>query len=169
MVGFSFTSSSMVTGAKMGLNSDLLNFIYALLLGGIFLSIYTGILAYIGGRTGLSFDLLCRRAFGRFGSMLPSLLLTLTQIGWFGVCSAMLAIPVAEHLGCSVYPVLAVACMFMIYTAYIGFKGLEILSYIAVPMILVLGGWSYGRRSAPEVRVLSRPSTPPPVRMILTC
>ena len=45
MVGFSFTSSSMVTGAKMGLNSDLLNFIYALLLGGIFLSIYTGILA----------------------------------------------------------------------------------------------------------------------------
>ena len=82
MVGFSFTSSSMVTGAKMGLNSDLLNFIYALLLGGIFLSIYTGILAYIGGRTGLSFDLLCRRAFGRFGSMLPSLLLTLTQIGW---------------------------------------------------------------------------------------
>lgn len=36
MVGFSFTSSSMVTGAKMGLNSDLLNFIYALLLGGIF-------------------------------------------------------------------------------------------------------------------------------------
>ena len=152
----------------MGLNSDLLNFIYALLLGGIFLSIYTGILAYIGGRTGLSFDLLCRRAFGRFGSMLPSLLLTLTQIGWFGVCSAMLAIPVAEHLVCSVYPVLAVACMFMIYTAYIGFKGLEILSYIAVPMILVLGGWSYGRRSAPEVRVLSRPSTPPPVRMILT-
>ena len=93
MVGFSFTSSSMVTGANMGLNSDLLNFIYALLLGGIFLSIYTGILAYIGGRTGLSFDLLCRRAFGRFGSMLPSLLLTLTQIGWFGVCSAMLAIP----------------------------------------------------------------------------
>ena len=156
MVGFSF------------INSDLLNFIYALLLGGIFLSIYTGILAYIGGRTGLSFDLLCRRAFGRFGSMLPSLLLTLTQIGWFGVCSAMLAIPVAEHLGCSVYPVLAVACMFMIYTAYVGFKGLEILSYIAVPMILVLGGWSYGRRSAPEVRVLSRPSTPPPVRMILT-
>ena len=77
MVGFSFTSSSMVTGANMGLNSDLLNFIYALLLGGIFLSIYTGILAYIGGRTGLSFDLLCRRAFGRFGSMLPSLLLTL--------------------------------------------------------------------------------------------
>lgn len=142
MVGFSFTSSSMVTGAQMGLNSDLLNFIYALLLGGIFLSIYTGILAYIGGRTGLSFDLLCRRAFGRFGSMLPSLLLTLTQIGWFGVCSAMLAIPVAEYLGCSVYPVLAVACMFMIYTAYIGFKGLEILSYIAVPMILVLGGWS---------------------------
>ena len=126
----------------MGLNSDLLNFIYALLLGGIFLSIYTGILAYIGGRT--------------------------AQIGWFGVCSAMLAIPVAEHLGCSVYPVLAFACMFMIYTAYVGFKGLEILSYIAVPMILVLGGWSYGRRSAPEVRVLSRPSTPPPVRMILT-
>ena len=45
----------------MGLNSDLLNFIYALLLGGIFLSIYTGILAYIGGRTRLSFDLLCLR------------------------------------------------------------------------------------------------------------
>ncbi len=142
MVGFSFNSGSMAVGAKIGLNSDFYNFIYAIILGGGFLSLYTGTLAYISSKTGLSFDLLCTKAFGSRGSKLPSLFIALTQTGWFGVCSAMFAIPVAEYLECSAYLVLALAGIFMTYTAYVGFRGLEILSYFAVPMILLLGSWS---------------------------
>ena len=39
-------------------------FIKALLLGGAILGIYTGLLGYVGAETGLSLDLLSKRAFG---------------------------------------------------------------------------------------------------------
>ena len=60
--------------------------------GGVLLSIYTGTLAYIGCTTGLSFDLLARRAFGSKGSLFPSFIIALTQSGWFGVGAAMFAV-----------------------------------------------------------------------------
>lgn len=142
MTGFTFTSSAMSVGAKMGTQADFPSFAIALLLGGLFLSVYTGSLAYISCRTGMSFDLLARHSFGRRGSRLPSLVIAMTQMGWFGVCTAMFALPVSEYLGCSPYIAAAASGACMTLTAYIGFKGLEILSYVAVPLILALGLWS---------------------------
>ena len=71
-------------------------FIGSLILGGIILAIYTGSLAYVGAKTGLSLDLLAQHSFGAKGSYLPSVLTSFTQIGWFGVGVAMFAIPVAN-------------------------------------------------------------------------
>lgn len=59
----------------------------SLILGGIILGIYTGLLGYVGAKTGLSLDLLSQRAFGEKGSYLPSAMTSFTQIGWFGVGS----------------------------------------------------------------------------------
>ena len=67
-----------------------------LILGGIILAIYTGSLAYVGAKPGLSLDLLAQHSFGAKGSYLPSVLTSFTQIGWFGVGVAMFAIPVAN-------------------------------------------------------------------------
>ena len=98
MLGFTFFSASMSVGATMGNGLDLSEFAFSVLAGGIILAVYTGILGYIGCGTGLSFDLLARRSFGVAGSRLPSLLISLTQIGWFGVGVAMFAFPAAEVL-----------------------------------------------------------------------
>ena len=87
MLGFTFFSASMSVGAKLGNGLDLTGFAAACVIGGVILSAYCGILAYIGSDTGMSMDLLCRRAFGKKGSYLSSLVLGLTQIGWFGVGS----------------------------------------------------------------------------------
>ena len=51
MLGFTFNSASMNVGARIGVSADFANFIYALLLGGLFLALFTGALAYIGCRT----------------------------------------------------------------------------------------------------------------------
>ena len=51
----------------------------------LILGIYTGLLAYPAARTGLSVHLLSRYSFGVFGSDIPSTVLAVTQIGWFGV------------------------------------------------------------------------------------
>lgn len=142
MMGFTFFSASMSVGAKLGNGLNLSGFLWSVLIGGVFLSFYTGLLAYIGSETGLSFDLLARHAFGKKGSYLPSLLIGLTQIGWFGVGVAMFAIPAAEVIG--VHPIILVllAGFCMSASAYFGIKGMEVISYISVPLIVILGGYS---------------------------
>lgn len=142
MLGFTFFSASMSVGAKLGNGLDLSGFILAVILGGIILAIYTGLLAFIGCGTGLSFDLLARRSFGIRGSWLPSMLIFLTQVGWFGVGVAMFAFPAAELLRVSPEMLVAVAGACMIASAYFGIRGLEVVSYISVPLILVLGVYS---------------------------
>ena len=61
MLGFTFFSASMSVGAKLGNGLDLSGFVWACLIGGIILSAYCGVLAFIGSKTGLNMDLLCRR------------------------------------------------------------------------------------------------------------
>lgn len=146
MLGFTFFSASMWTGVDLANGLDLKGFITVILLGGVILAGYTGALGYIGSHTGLSFDLLARRAFGVKGSYLPSAMIALTQIGWFGVGAAMFAIPAAEVLAkdSTILPYVLVlgVGVCMTTSAYFGIKGLEIVSYVSVPLIAILGTYA---------------------------
>lgn len=142
MLGFTFFSASMSVGATLGNALDLNGFVLAVLSGSAILSVYTGFLGFIGCTTGLSFDRLARHAFGSKGSYLSSAVITLTQIGWFGVGVAMLSYCTSDVL--HVHPVIIMvitgACMTT--SAYFGIKGMEIVSYISVPLIAILGIYS---------------------------
>ena len=142
MLGFTFCSSSMSVGANLGNGLDFFGFAISVFAGGIILAIYTGLLGYIGCGTGLSFDLLARRSFGMAGSLLPSLLICLTQIGWFGVGVAMFSFPAAEALHVSPLVLIVASGFCMTASAYFGIRGMEIVSYISVPLILILGMYS---------------------------
>lgn len=149
MLGFTFFSASMWVGQQLADGLDFQGFIQALLQGGLILAAYTGSLGYIGAESGLSLDMLARRSFGVKGSWLPSAMISLTQIGWFGVGLAMFAIPVAkEFLHLEVTPdvmpwqgylLVAIAGILMTASAYFGIKSLTIISYIAVPAVAILG------------------------------
>ena len=142
MLGFTFFSASMSVGAKLGNGLDHSGFIWACVIGGVILSAYCGVLAFIGASTGLNMDLLCRRAFGTKGSYLSSFLLGFTQIGWFGVGVAIFSIPAAQLLGINEWILTVVAGLLMTATAATGMKALEIVSYISVPLIVILGVYS---------------------------
>lgn len=148
MLGFTFFSASMSVGAKLGNGLDLSGFIWSCILGGLILSAYCGLLAYIGSTTGLNMDLLCRRTFGAKGSYLSSAILGFTQIGWFGVGVAMFSIPAAQLLGVNEWLLTIAAGLLMTATAATGMKALEIVSYISVPLIVVLGVYSMGTAAA---------------------
>lgn len=143
MLGFTFFSASMWVGQELADGLTLGGFIASLILGGIILGLYTGLLGYVGADSGLSLDLLSRKAFGTKGSYLPSAMISFTQIGWFGVGVAMFAIPVAnELLGGSVaaeWILVIVAGACMTASAYFGIKSLTVVSYIAVPLVAILG------------------------------
>ena len=143
MLGFTFFSASMWVGQQLADGLDFQGFVVSMIVGGVILSLYTGLLGYVGAETGMSLDLLARKAFGTKGSYLPSAMISFTQIGWFGVGIAMFAIPVAnELLGGSKtaeWALVIVAGICMTASAYFGIKSLTIVSYIAVPMVAVLG------------------------------
>lgn len=143
MLGFTFFSASMWVGQELADGLDFYGFVKALILGGVILGLYTGLLGYVGADSGLSLDLLARKAFGRRGSYLPSAMIAFTQIGWFGVGVAMFAIPVAnELLGGSVtaeWALVIAAGVCMTASAYFGIESLTIISYIAVPCVAILG------------------------------
>lgn len=143
MLGFTFFSASMWVGQELADGLDFGGFICALLLGGAILGMYTGLLGFVGAKTGLSLDLLSRKAFGTKGSYLPSAMIAFTQIGWFGVGLAMFAIPVANEVfkgGTATQWILVIiAGICMTCSAYFGIKSLTVVSYIAVPLVAILG------------------------------
>lgn len=144
MMGFTFFSASMSVGGQLGVGLNLSSFIWAMILGNAILSVYTGLLGYIGCKTGLTLDLMARRSFGKKGSYLPSALISFTQMGWFGVGLAMFSIPVAELTKLPVWLFILIAGVLMTSSAYFGIKSLELVSWIAVPLIAVLGFVSVG-------------------------
>ena len=143
MLGFTFFSASMWVGKELADGLDFGGFIISMIIGGLILSLYTGLLGYVGAETGMSLDLLARKAFGAKGSYLPSAKISLTQNGWFRVGIAMIANPVAnELLGGSTaaeWVLVIIAGVCMTASAYFGIKSLTLISYIAVPLVAILG------------------------------
>jgi len=142
MLGFTFFSPSMTAGGSLGIGLNLTSFFMAMILGNAFLGAYTGVLAHIGQSTGLTLDLLARHSFGVKGSYLPSILISFTQIGWFGVGVAMFALPVGMLLNINTTILIIITGVLMTGTAYYGIKALAILGSIAVPLIAALGIYS---------------------------
>ncbi len=143
MLGFTFFSASMWVGQELAEGLDFWGFLQSLLLGGVILGVYTGLLGYVGAKTGLSLDLLSQRAFGIKGSYLPSAMISFTQIGWFGVGLAMFAIPVSKELlggsNIAMWGLVILAGVCMTGSAYFGINSLTVVSYIAVPLVAILG------------------------------
>ncbi|SFF57304.1 cytosine permease [Halobacillus alkaliphilus] len=142
MMGLTFFSASMWSGGTLGAGLTFVQFMAVVLAGNLILGAYTGGLAYVSAKTGLSTHLLSRYAFGEKGSYLASLLLGGTQVGWFGVGVVMFALPVQKVTGIDMIWLIAGSGILMTATAFFGMKALMLLSFIAVPMITILGSFS---------------------------
>ena len=142
MVSLSFFSASMWSGGTLGQGLSFWNFILIVLCGNLILGLYTGALAYISAKTGLSTHLLARYAFGEKGSYLTSFLLAATQVAWFGVGLAMFAVPVSMATGINVYILIGIFGIAMTISSIFGLKALAILGFISVPTITIFGSYS---------------------------
>ncbi len=169
MMGFTFFSASMWVGLTLANGLTAGRFFWAVMAGNLILGIYTGLLAFPAARTGLSVHLLSRYSFGTRGSNIPSIVLAVTQIGWFGVGVAMFSIPAAwwlsdvswlqgtwltggtweEFFGAEkalplrlLWVLTVVSGIAMTSSAYFGIKALHVISVVSVPSIAILGGWS---------------------------
>ncbi len=141
--GFCMAVSGMFAGAALTAGLSLKDIMIAIFVGNAVLALYGGFTGAIGAKTGVSTTMLSRHAFGRYGSLVISLVWAITLIGWFSVQAGFFGqtvhsmypdagfltdIPVAATWG----------GMLMILTAYIGFKGIRLLSNIAIPALIIL-------------------------------
>lgn len=145
LLGFTFFTPTMVAGAQIGAGFSFGPLVGVLVLGSLVLGLYVGVIGWMGARTNLTTAMMARYTFGTAGSKLSSLLLGGTQIGWYGVSVATLALLTAQALGWegdgTVRILMVVGGLVMGVTAYYGYKGMYALSLVAVPLLLVLCAW----------------------------
>lgn len=143
LLGFTFFSPTMVAGGQVATAFGLKGFMWLMIVGNLILGIYVGIMAIIGTKTGLTSVLLSRYALGTAGAKWADFLLGGTQLGWYAVTAAYIAELFTKAFNTpNAYVFWAIFwSVVMGITAVYGFKGMEIVSYIAIPLILILTIW----------------------------
>ncbi|AZC19629.1 cytosine permease [Pseudomonas sp. CMR5c] len=148
LLGFTFFTATMFAGGKLGVAYDFPTLLAVIVLGNLLLGLYAAILGYIAFSSGLNSALMGRFCFGERGSKLSDLILGFTQIGWYAWGTATAAVVLGKYFQLDQGAVLGLMLLFgmgFCATAYIGYRGLELLSWIAVPamgLLLVLSMWT---------------------------
>ncbi|MCP4336886.1 MAG: hypothetical protein GY679_03505 [Mycoplasma sp.] len=144
MFGFTIFSASVMSGAQIGKDIKVWQGILAIIIGNFILAAYGSILAWISKKQNKNLDETLKKSFGEKGAVVPSMVMVITQVGWFGVGVAMIAKPIAGALNISPWIIVFLSTLCIVSTAFFGIKSLTIISTIAVPLVILLGFISMG-------------------------
>ncbi|MBB6347313.1 purine-cytosine permease family protein [Nonomuraea muscovyensis] len=138
--------AQFLLGATLGLGMSFWDAVLAITVGSVLLEIVTVFVGIAGMREGLSTSVLARWCgFGRKGSAIIGLLITLSLIGWFGVQNAVFASGLHSLVG--TLPVWAWALLGgAAVTAIVvyGFGSMAWTAYLTVPAFLAVAAFSIG-------------------------
>ena len=146
LLGFTFFTATMWGGGSLGVAFKFNDLLWITALGNLLLGTYVAILGYIAYKSGLNSVLMARFSFGDMGSKWPDFVLGFTQIGWYAWGTATVAIIFTELMKLNSswqIPLMIFFGFAFCWTAYIGYRGLELLSKFAVPLMTVLIVWSF--------------------------
>lgn len=140
LLGFTFFTATMWAGGTLGTAFSFAELLLVIFVGNLLLGLYASCLAFIAYKSGLNSVLMGRFCFGEIGSKLADFILGFTQIGWYAWGTATLAIVLVKITGIPEVwqtPLMVLFGMAFCITAMIGFRGMDILSRIAVPAMLL--------------------------------
>ena len=142
MVAFSLPT--FVTGAEVLLATDNNRGVLSIVIGCALLTVIGAMCGAIGTRTRLSSYMLARVAFGTRGAALVNIAFAISLLGWFGVnidlfSGAILRL-LHDAMGVSAYPwvVELFAGLVMTVTTIYGFRAINTLSLVLVPVMMVV-------------------------------
>ncbi|MFJ3073814.1 MULTISPECIES: cytosine permease [Pseudomonas] len=143
MVLFSFTffTGTMFAGGKLGMAFGFVDMLWVAVIGNSLLALYAAALAFIASRSGLNTVLMGRFCFGEAGSRLSDFLLGFAELGWYAWGTATVAIVLVKLLGLApgfTVPLMVLFGLGFSITAIVGFKGLDLLSRVSVPLMFAL-------------------------------
>lgn len=143
IVGFAITLPLMITGSQVGLAMGLRNALAAFAVGGLVLTVIGSATAVVATSARLSTYKILEFAFGRLGAKIVSGVLAITLFGWYGVTAELfgraLSGAAADIYGIDLPVVLAtiIGSALMIAVTVFGFKALDKLSLLAVPLLVL--------------------------------
>jgi len=141
LLGFTFFTATMFAGGQLGAAFAFEELLALILVGNLLLGVYAAVIAWIAARSGLSTALMARFALGERGSALSDLLLGITQVGWYAWGVATIAKVLVSTLDLSpgwTLPLMVLFGFGFCLTAFVGYRGLALLSNVAVPAMAVL-------------------------------
>ncbi|STR72327.1 cytosine/purine/uracil/thiamine/allantoin permease family protein [Raoultella ornithinolytica] len=166
MVLFSFTffTGTMFAGGKLGVSFSIVNLLWIAAIGNFLLALYAASLGWIAARSGLNTVLMGRFCFGEIGSKLADFILGFAELGWYAWGTATVAISLVKILALPAAMTIPLMILFGILfcvTALVGYKGLDALSRVSVPLMFILlvvsmylaahhaGGWQAMTKNRP--------------------
>ncbi|MET0533477.1 MAG: cytosine permease [Steroidobacter sp.] len=146
LTGFAISLPSFLSSAQIASALGMRNAVLAALLAGVILCLMGCFTAVVSVRTRLTTYLLVQRSFGRGGAALVNIAIALVHFGWFGVNAAFfgdaMVAGTQEVLGVSgsFAAFVLIGGILMAITTIYGFRALDRLALIAVPILaLILG------------------------------
>ncbi len=136
--------SATALGGALGSGLPFNEAIIASFIGCFLLAILSALCSVVGAKTGLSTSLVSMFALGRYGSYAVSIIIAIALFGWFGVqldlFGATLHNVIKDVFSVSVHPkiLIVIGGILMTSTAFIGYKAIEKLSIISVPLLGIL-------------------------------
>ena len=143
IVGFAITLPLMITGSQMGLSLGIRDALIAFAAGALILAVLGSLTAMVAADARLSTYKILEYSYGRLGAKLVSALLALTLFGWYGVTAALFGEALRTafldiyDMEVGVNTGVAVGSLLMIAITLFGFKALDLLSIVAVPLLVL--------------------------------
>ena len=140
----SFSLPTFITGLEISHGLPGRSAIIAFVVGSAIIAIIGAIMGTIGAKTRMSSYLLVRIAFGDVGARIVNLAFAISLLGWFGVNINLFTDAVsglAQTLFNVDVPVLwlsILASVCMTLTTLVGFRAINILSVLLVPVLMVV-------------------------------
>lgn len=135
--------SSMLAGGTIGDMFPMKMVLPVLLFGELMNVIFATGTGVIASRTGFSTAMITTRVYGLKGAILPNMVAGVTAIGWYGIVNGTIASSGVSFFGAesggALWYVLAIVFSFLFaLTAIKSMKAMEILDYIAVPLVIIM-------------------------------
>lgn len=144
IIGIGIALPGFLGGAQIGSAMGLEKAAWAFLCGGVVLAIFGSLTSMVAARARLTTYILVQYSFGRTGARFVNFVLAATMFGWFGVNAALFGEAVLATMrslyglsgAAELYVVLG--SMLMILTTIFGFRALDRLSLLAVPLLALI-------------------------------
>lgn len=131
--------SQFLLGATLGFGMDFWMAFWAITLGSVILEVISIFVGIAGMKEGMSTTLLVRwTGFGKLGSILLSLVIAISMIGWFGIQNEVFANGIHQIVGGPVWMWSIVTGLAVTAIVLFGILTLGITAYITVPLFLMV-------------------------------